>query len=201
MPGEPPTTRTVPAVNFVSRAARRGHAAQDRCRRAPGSGRDGREPDVGDDDVAGVEAAGRDDEPDLRPVERHRQRPPGRRPRRPPRSTRRRPRAGRPRPRAARHALIRSISAAASGRGAPWKPVPKSASTTTSQPSGCVRLDRVPTRPRAAPAPRSCRRRRSRRRRRRRRTARAPGTPASPRARPPRRPAPSARAPWPGNPG
>ena len=29
---------------------------------------------------------------------------------------------------------IRSISAAASGRGAPWKPVPKSASTTTSAP-------------------------------------------------------------------
>ena len=32
-------------------------------------------------------------------------------------------------------ALIRSISAAASGRGAPWKPVPNSASMTTSQPS------------------------------------------------------------------
>jgi hypothetical protein len=32
--------------------------------------------------------------------------------------------------------LIRSINAAASARGAPWKPVPKSASTTTSAPSG-----------------------------------------------------------------
>jgi hypothetical protein len=32
-------------------------------------------------------------------------------------------------------ALIRSISAAASSRGAPWKPVPKSASRTRSAPS------------------------------------------------------------------
>ena len=33
-------------------------------------------------------------------------------------------------------ALIRSITAAASGRGAPWNPVPKSASITRSAPPG-----------------------------------------------------------------
>ena len=34
----------------------------------------GREPDVGDDDVAGVKAPGRDEEPDLARLERDRER-------------------------------------------------------------------------------------------------------------------------------
>ena len=98
-----------------------------RCRR-----RRRREADVRDDDLAGVEAARRDHVPDLRRVERHRQRrldgraldPAGRGVHAggdvdrdhgdaAPRSARRSP-------------------AAAGGRGAPRKPVPKSASTTTS---------------------------------------------------------------------
>ena len=67
-------------------------------------------------------------------------------------------------------ALIRSISAAASGRGAPWKPVPNSASIDDVAPLDRVGLDglaaRLAQHPRRDPA----RRRRSSRRRRRRRT-------------------------------
>ena len=66
-------------------------------------------------------------------------------------------------------ALMRSISAAASGRGVPWKPVPKSASTTTSHPRRHrSRPPRAP--PRAGRGPRSSRRHRSSRPRRRPRT-------------------------------
>ena len=108
-------------------------------------------------------------------------------------------RAGRRRRRATPPALIRSITAAASGRGAPWNPVPKSASTTTSAPAGVVRLDgvaaRLPQDPRcdapvaavraaaADDGDAACR----------------PGTSGAPRPRPPRPRAPSARPRSPGS--
>ena len=53
----------------------------------------------------------------------------------PRRSRRRRRRAGRRTAPAGRPPSMRSISAPPPGRGAPWKPVPKSASTTTSAPA------------------------------------------------------------------
>ena len=113
------------------------------------------EPDVRHDDTACVEATGRDDSPTLAawnvtvrsartaapstsPVEAFT--PDGR-------ST---ATTGAP------AALIRSITPAASGRGSPWKPVPKSASITTSAPTwSCVssaskpasRINRAATRP------------------------------------------------------
>ena len=61
-------------MNFESRAPRMRHLPQQRRRRAPHRGLDGREPDVGDDDLAGVEAPGRDVEPDLARVEGDRER-------------------------------------------------------------------------------------------------------------------------------
>ena len=71
MPGEPPTTRTDPAVYFVSasRLARHepedlfGHEAMLRIRLF--------EPDVRDLDLARMEAARSDDEPDLAAVHGH----------------------------------------------------------------------------------------------------------------------------------
>ena len=96
---------------------------------------DGAETDVGDDDLAGVEASRARREPDLARLERDRERGVRRRRPRPRPSRRRRPTAGRRRRPGSPQALIRSIRAAASGRGAPWKPVPNSASMTTSHPS------------------------------------------------------------------
>ena len=90
------------------------------------------EPDVGDDDAPRVEPARGDDEPDLAPVERDGER------RRSTAAPATSPvEASTPEGRSTAttgvpQALIRSIIAAASGRGAPWNPVPKSASITTS---------------------------------------------------------------------
>ena len=107
------------------------HRAQQLDADEPMLGLGGLEPDVGDLDLAGVEASGRDDEPHLAAVERDRRGSVDRR-------------AGDLAGRrvdargqvdastGAAAALIRSMSAAASARGSPVKPVPKSASTITS---------------------------------------------------------------------
>ena len=120
---------------FVSPALRRGITSRSDRRRAPNGGRGVLEPDVGDDDAARVRSdpARRRARPSARGRSRS-DRPRRRRPRSR-RSRRRRRRERRPRRPGAAASFIRPISSAASGRGSPWKPVPKSASTTTSYPS------------------------------------------------------------------
>ena len=169
VPGAPPTTSTAPAVNLESRAPRMRHLLQEHRRRAPHRGLDGQEADVGDDDLAGVEAPGATWSPTLlawnvtvsealtaapatSPVDAST--PEGR-------STET---TGSP------QALIRSIIAAASGarehRGSRCRRGRRS-------PRRSLRRRRSrppPGPPRGARGPRSARRRRSSRRRRRRRT-------------------------------
>ena len=133
IPGAPPTASTARGVLRVADAAKRDEA-QDLVAHEPVLGRQLDESDVRDDDLPGVQeleprgarpsgrgtcsvSAARTAGPATSPVEAST--PEGT-------ST---ATTGRP------AALMRSISAAASGRGAPRKPVPKSASTITSAPS------------------------------------------------------------------
>ena len=113
--------------------------------------------------LARVEAAGRDREPDLRPCERDGH---GRLARRRPATSpvdALTPEGTSTATTGAPARVDRSISRAASSRGSPWKPVPRSASTITSgSPSSPTpSTTRAPrARPRAAPRARSARRRR-----------------------------------------
>ena len=70
MPREPPTTSTWPAVYLLSPGERRGTSAEDLRRDEAVLGLRRLEADVGDGDLAGVEAARRDGEADLGAVHR-----------------------------------------------------------------------------------------------------------------------------------